>query len=67
MFAVLLLQAAHGYKVFNDKQDGCVKVVLKTPAGMAQDEAPQGVESAATGQQSAAGGRLAETLSQATV
>jgi hypothetical protein len=63
---LLLHQAAHGYKVFNEKQDGCVKVVLKTPAGRAQDEAPQGVASTAGVGQSA-GDRLADQLSQATV
>ena len=27
-----LTDAAKGYKIFNDKEDGCVKVVLKTGA-----------------------------------
>lgn len=30
-----LSEAAKGYKIFNDKTDGCVKVVLKTPAALA--------------------------------
>jgi threonine dehydrogenase-like Zn-dependent dehydrogenase len=36
-----LEQVAKGYELFNDKKDGCVKVVLKTAAAEAA-EAPAG-------------------------
>ena len=29
-----LKEAAHGYKIFNNKEDGCVKVVLKPWEGV---------------------------------
>lgn len=34
-------KAPHGYKVFNDKEDGCIKVVLKPAAEMARMAATQ--------------------------
>lgn len=51
-----LLQADHAYKVFNEKKEGCIKVVLKPPqqgaggvggGGLAQE--PEGVTQAGEG------------------